>query len=432
MRSPNFARAVLRTAARNSTTTTQHVLLRQLTPSLVFPSCTTSSSIPLVRLFSSTPISLKKKNRKNAFAAAEDEFLPEIEEAIEDDDLFGSVSSSSSPSTTSTTTPTSAMSKEEFARELESFSAALEWTSLDRGQFPSLHKWRYLAGHASSLSELDSILSLAKLYRDRVGALGLKSGSRFASRACAIGFPEVALNAFLNRYAVGLEYDQESLYLVQKRLAEKLNRSDREVLLRSAEIEGAPVQEGDLFRVLASEGVSEGEKDGGDGKAEAISTRHELDMPLARAQLSLIDRMSILATLSPTDPVLLSFIPTAYITTFHLTESKSVSNPLLPDIYTRTDALVSLLTSTAQTSISGSKKVEKLSSQRAARLGHILKTVLTYVAFRGQAKFKNAVDRKQLDPVKTLYTFMDRVGGKSEGKKLARKVEPLLQDYDFH
>ncbi|KAJ1038990.1 hypothetical protein NDA10_000539 [Ustilago hordei] len=302
MRSPNFARAVLRTAARNSTTTTQHVLLRQLTPSLVFPSCTTSSSIPLVRLFSSTPISLKKKNRKNAFAAAEDEFLPEIEEAIEDDDLFGSVSSSSSPSTTSTTTPTSAMSKEEFARELESFSAALEWTSLDRGQFPSLHKWRYLAGHASSLSELDSILSLAKLYRDRVGALGLKSGSRFASRACAIGFPEVALNAFLNRYAVGLEYDQESLYLVQKRLAEKLNRSDREVLLRSAEIEGAPVQEGDLFRVLASEGVSEGEKDGGDGKAEAISTRHELDMPLARAQLSLIDRMSILATLSPHGP----------------------------------------------------------------------------------------------------------------------------------
>ncbi|SPC61100.1 uncharacterized protein UHOD_01532 [Ustilago sp. UG-2017b] len=432
MRSPNFARAVLRTAARNSTTTTQRVLLRQLTPSLVFPSCTTSSSIPLVRLFSSTPISLKKKNRKNAFAAAEDEFLPEIEEAIEDDDLFGSVSSSSSPSTTSTTPPTSAMSREEFARELESFSAALEWTSLDRGQFPSLHKWRHLAGHASSLSELDSILSLAKLYRDRVGSLGLESGSRFASRACAIGFPEVALNAFLDRYAVGLEYDQESLYLVQKRLAKKLNRSEREVLLRSAEIEGAPVQEGGLFRVLASEGVSEGEKDGGDGKAEAISTRHELDMPLARAQLSLIDRMSILATLSPTDPVLLSFIPTAYITTFHLTGSKSVSNPLLPNIYTRTDALVSLLTSTAQTSISGGKKVEKLLSQRAARLGHILTTVLTYVAFRGQDKFKNAVDGKQLDPVKTMYKFMDRVGGKHEGNTLARKVEPLLQSYGFH
>ncbi|KAJ1033560.1 hypothetical protein NDA13_001548 [Ustilago tritici] len=432
MRSPKFARTVLRTAARNSTNTTQRVLLRQLTPSLVFPSCTTSSSIPLVRLFSSTPISLKKKNRKNAFAAAEDEFLPEIQEAIEDDDLFGTVSSSSSPSTTSTTPPTSAMSQEEFARELESFSTALEWTSLDRGQFPSLHKWRYLAGHASSLSELDSILSLAKLYRDRVGSLGLESGSRFASRACAIGFPEVALNAFLDRYAVGLEYDQESLYLVQKRLAKKLNRSKREVLLRSAEIEGAPVQEGDLFRVLASEGVSEGEKDGGDGKAEAISTRHELDMPLARAQLSLIDRMSILATLSPTDPVLLSFIPTAYITTFHLTGSKSVSNPLLPNIYTRTDALVSLFTSTAQTSISGGKKVEKLSSQRAARLGHILTTVLTYVAFRGQDKFKNAVDGKQLDPVKTMYKFMDKVGGKDEGNTLARKVEPLLQSYGFH
>ncbi len=40
----------------------------------------------------------------------------------------------------------------------------------------------------------------------------------------------------------------------------------------------------------------------GDGKAEAIAKKHELDMPLARAQLSIIDRMALLATLSTSLP----------------------------------------------------------------------------------------------------------------------------------
>lgn len=443
MRSHNLSRAVLRSAiiTRNATSSTSRAVPRLL-HTTVAPNATAS-----LRAFSSSSVSLKKKNKKNAFAAVEDDLPAEQQDADEfaiedDDDLFGGISDTTNTTSTSTSSSSgnSAMSRVDFARHLESYRSNLEWESIDRGQPPSLSRWRYLAGHASTQSELTEVLELAKLYRDRVGSLGVESGKRFASRAAAMGLPEVALNAFLDRYAYGLEYDVESLYYVQSALMRKLKRGNREEILESAEMKGVPVQGEDLLGVVppaegAAEGEREAEADG--GKAEAIEAKHKLDMPLARAQLSIIDRMSLLASLSssspttPLDPILLSYIPHAYIETFQLvSDPTAFTNPLLTNVFNRTDALISLLTLNAQRSLSSPSSLVGdagvLANKRSTHLGKNLVSTLSYVAVRGGSKFTDPVKGKQLDPVRTLYRFMDKVGPQ-KSNDLVRKVEPLFQ-----
>lgn len=437
MRSHNFARTVLRTAARHVSVSQSRTVARTAPLSLIqhIEPIARLASASSLRPFSSTSASLKKKSKKNAFAAVEEDLdEPHEEDAFEvdDDDLFGGVSDTTLPSSSSS--PASAMSRVEFAQALETYRTALSWDSIDRGQFPSLRTWRRLASQAMTQEELVELLELAKTYRDRVGSLGTESGLRFALRASYRRLPELAVNAFSDRYRYGLEYDLESLWVTQSGLARKLGGRRREEILKSAEIEGAPVVEGDLFGVLASD--SEGGTEG-DGKAEAIAKRHELDMPLARAQLSIIDRMAVLATLSTSlpsaglsrnpDPLLVSYIATAYINAFHLTSPKAPSNPLLAKILQRTDALVSLLTESAQQSLAipASDAVSK--AQRTGDLGRNLEGVLAYVARRGGNRFKG-VDGKKLDPVRVLYRFMDRVD-RERSSELVRKVEPLLQGY---
>lgn len=331
------------------------------------------------------------------------------------------------------------MSRAEFAKTLEDYQASLSWESIDRGQFPSLSRFRNLAAHVSNQSELESVLELASMYRDRVGSLGIESGKVFAARAGRIGLPEIALNAFLDRYKYGLEFDQEALYYVQKRLARKLARGNREQILQSVELPGLPVQEVDMLGMVApaAEAGAEAEAVEGEsgseegGKAEAIQAKHELDMPLARAQLSIIDRMCTLATLTPTpNPFLLSYITHAYITTFKLNHPNSTTNPLLTSIYTRTDNLISLLTISAQQVLSSTPtSAAELNLKKSVHLGKNLTSTLGYVAVRGQAKFKDPTDsNKQLDPVRTLYRFMDALGPQ-RSNVLLRQVEPLLQRY---
>ncbi len=391
-------------------------------------------------------MSLKKKSKKSAFAAVEDDLPIEQDNADEfaiedDDDLFGGVSDTTTTNTSSSSSSSTSggMSRVEFARAIEAYRSSLEWESIDRGQPPSLSRWRNLAGHASTQSELAEVLELAKLYRDRVGSLGVESGRRFASRAAALGLPEVALNAFLDRYAYGLEYDVESLYYVQRGLMRKLKRGNKEEILQSAEMEGVPVQGEDLLGVVPAAEAAEGESaaEGEAGKAEAIQEKHELDMPLARAQLSIIDRMSLLASLSssspttPLDPILLSYLPHAYIETFHLVSDPTAStNPLLANIFNRTDALISLLTLNAQRSLSSPSSLVGdagvLANKRTTHLGKNLVSTLSYVAVRGGSKFTDPVEGKPLDPVRTLYRFMDKVGPQ-KSNDLVRKVEPLFQ-----
>ncbi|CBQ70429.1 conserved hypothetical protein [Sporisorium reilianum SRZ2] len=446
MRSQNFARTVLRSAARNHANSQQQILRSaalNVVPQRIAPSAVASACSSNLRDFSSSSVDLKKKSKKNAFAAVEDDMHSEHELAQEDDDdLFGGVSDvSNAASGSSSGATTASMSRVEFAKALEDYRASLEWESIDRGQLPSLSRWRNLAGHACDKHEFEALLDVAKMYRDRVGSLGVESGARFASRASKKRLPEVALNAFLDRYAYGLEYDLESLLVVQEALVKKLGRGDRNEILASAEIEGAPVQESDLLGVVPSEGTaSEGAEEG--GKAQAIEARHELDMPLARAQLCIIDRMSILASLSATlaptasgahtqlDAVLVSYLTRAYIQTFRLTERCRAHNPLLTHIFARTDKLVALLTLAAQRTLSsapsGAKRVSP--AQRSAIVGRNLSTTLSYVAMRGQDKFKHPLSGKRLDPVRTLYRFMDSVD-REKSTVLVRKVEPMLQTY---
>ncbi|CDU24578.1 uncharacterized protein SPSC_04079 [Sporisorium scitamineum] len=458
MRSHNFARAVLRSAARSDASSQQQIA-RSASLNL-FPqraafqnglrSAVVTAGSSTLRTFSSSSVGLKKKSKKNAFAAVEDDMLSEEQHQDddfaqeEDDDLFGGVSDvSNAASGSSTGTTTASMSRVEFTKALEDYRASLEWESIDRGQFPSLSRWRNLAGHASDKEEFEALLELAKMYRDRVGSLGVESGSRFASRASKKRLPEVALNAFLDRYAYGLEYDLESLLVVQEGLARKLGRRNRDEILASAEIEGAPVQESDLLGVVPSENGANEKGAEEDGKAQAIKPRHELDMPLARAQLSIIDRMSILASLSSTlssssassptsqlDPFLISYLTQAYIRTFRLVSDRrrTATNPLT-QILARTDKLVSLLTLSAQRILSSPSTASAVSpAQRSAILGRNLSTTLSYVAIRGQDKFKDPLSGQKLDPVRTLYRFMDRVD-REKSNALVRKVEPLLQTY---
>lgn len=445
MRSHNFARSVLRCAARNSgasplSIAARHAPLHSPTRHTVIESSLRTdvalSFNSALRTFSSSCVSLKKKSKKNAFAAAEDDSFEQEDLQDEDDDLFGGISDmSTSASTTSSSSAT--MSRVEFAKALQDYRAELEWDSIDKGRFPSLHRWRFLADHANDKAELEELLDLAKLYRDRVGSLGVESGSRFATRASSKRVPEVALNAFLDRYIHGLEYDLESLMAVQDGLVRKLGRRNREEILNSAEIEGSPVQATDLLGVQTatetetSEGAEEGQ-----GKAETIAKHHELDMPLARAQLSIIDRMCLLVSLSSNlsatsqpDPLLLSYVTRAYIQTFHLAQRRKnlATNPLLKNIFTRTDALVSLLTASAQRSISSHASQNVTQAQRSVVLRRNLSTTLSYVAIRGQARFKDGKG-KTLDPVRTLYRLMESVD-RQQSSALVRKVEPLLQSY---
>ncbi|SPO24861.1 uncharacterized protein UTRI_01363_B [Ustilago trichophora] len=426
MRSQNLARALLRSAVRNGSTANTRIAIPRSIALAVAP--TSSSS---VRSFAASSISLKKKNKKDAFAAASEEFNDEEFAIEEEDDLFGGVSSTSTASSTSSTP---AMSRAEFAKTLEDYQASLSWESIDRGQFPSLSRFRNLAAHASNQTELESVLELASMYRDRVGSLGVQSGKVFAARAGRIGLPEIALNAFLDRYKYGLEFDQEALYYVQKRLARKLARGNREQILESVDLPGLPVQEVDMLGMVAPAAeAAEGETGAEEGKAEAIQAKHELDMPLARAQLSIIDRMCTLATLTPTpNPFLLSYITHAYITTFKLNHPNSTTNPLLSSIYTRTDNLISLLTISAQQVLSStpsSISAAELNLKKTVHLGKNLTSTLGYVAVRGQGNFKDPTDgNKQLDPVRTLYRFMDALGPQ-RSNVLLRQVEPLLQRY---
>lgn len=418
--------------------------------------CAASTSQTSLRTFSCSSTSLKKKQKKNAFAAAEEEQHEDDDDfAMEDDDdLFGGVSSSTSAPVSSSATPSSstpAMSRADFAQALSSFRQSLEWESLDMGRFPPLSQFRTLASHASTQSELLELLELAKTYRDRIGSLGRESGAKFAGKASAIGYPEVALNAFLDRYTYGMEYDLESLLVVQAGLARKVGWSSkdlREELLKTVDLVGAPVQETDPFGILHESAPAEtqeeekGKGEEAEGKAEAIATKHELDMPLVRAQLSLIDRMCLVASLVPSlslpsspspsthDPLLLSYIPYSLIHAFHLTSRKSTSNPLLTNIFARTDDMVSLLTTSAQEVLSHPPTQSSKSAKvdRSAQLDRNLVNILEYVAKRGSDKFKDAKTQKQLDPVRTLYRYMDRVAPE-RSNALVRKIEPLLQTY---
>ncbi|KAJ9477718.1 hypothetical protein PHBOTO_001280 [Pseudozyma hubeiensis] len=437
MRSQNFARTVLRCAARNTGASTSSTPLRVSAQTILIGLVSRDSALSAPRAFSSSSVSLKKKAKKNVI---EEEDAFEEQQNDDDDDLFGGVSSTSPASSSSTSAVASSISRADFALALSEYRASLEWEMLDRGQFPSLVKWRFLASNADTPAEFAELLDLASIYRDRVGSLGVESGWRLAFRASSKRLPEVALNAFLDRYRFGLEYDMDSLTAVQEGLVRKLGRRNREEILQSAEMEGCPVQEVDLLGVIGG-----GEGEGEEGKAEAIAEHHELDMPLARAQLSIIDRMCLLASLSTNlsatasiNPLLLSYVTRAYIQTFHLDQSrsKSKSNPLLTNIFGRTDNLVSLLTSSAQRSISsssssssstqgGAKHISQ--SQRSAALRRNLRSTLSYVAVRGQAGFKDAHGKK-LDPVRTLYRLMETVDRDQSGL-LVRKVEPLLQSY---
>ena len=432
MRSHNLARALLRCAARNSssTNTTITSISTRVAPRATGVRAGATASL---RGFSSTSVDLKKKAKKDAFAAAEqndDEF--DLDQ--DDDDLFGGVTSSpatSSSTTSSSSASSSVASRVDFAKALEEYRAALEWEVLDRGQFPSQSRWRQLAGHASNQAELEQVLELAKLYRDRIGSLGVESGKRFASRASRIGLPEVAVNAFMDTYRFGLEYDAESLYFVQRKLARKLESGNRDKILASAELPGAPVQETDLFGMVASDAGGEAEAAAAgqsDGKAEAIGSEHELDMALARAQLTIIDRMALIASLAPKDTLLLSYVTRAYIETFKLTDPASESNPLLKGIYERTKALTTLVTSAAQSALATNAKLEAMPLKRTIHLAENLKATLSYVAVSGRTTFNDPVTAKPLDPVRTLYRFMDK-SGPQRSDMLVSHIEPLLQTH---
>ncbi|PWZ01074.1 hypothetical protein BCV70DRAFT_199434 [Testicularia cyperi] len=470
MRSQQLARAALR-AASGSRAGLRSAAIDVTVPSALRAPLKQRNSVAIAspafssattRPFSTSSPMLKKKNKKNAslvdedFEAVADE---DGELGIEDDDLFGGVSSADAPTASSSASSSSraggVASRVDYAKSVEDFRRSLEWDEIDASRFPSLHKWRALAGRASTQDELTELLELAKIYRDRVGSLGTKSGERFASRASALGFPEIALNAFLDRYNYGLEYNVEALYLVQHGLAKKLRRNNKEELLASAEIEGAPVQETDLFGVVppetapAQESAEEPqEQQEGDGKAEAISERHQLDMQLARAQLAIIDRMALAASLAPTldntashDPILLSYITSAYVSTFNLGTKLSFTNPLLTNVYARTNELIALLTATTESSLSHGR-ISALASphddesnhllpkNRAADLTSSFATILSYVARHSGAKdlFRHPKTNRTLDPVRTLYRYMDHVGP-SQSNKLVRRVEPLLQSY---
>lgn len=468
MRSNSLARAVLRSAARN-VPAAQRTVPRQL--HAVFSSVAPAASAPLsVRSFSSSGVDLKKKTKKNALAAATDDELAFSEQGSqeaefgmeEDDDLFGGISDSDSAVTATTSSSTSiqgasSMTRAEFAQTVESYHRSLEWEAIDRGLFPSLHKWRNLAGHACTQSELEQVLELAKLYRDRVGSLGVESGWVFAGRASNVGLPEMALNAFLDRYTFGLEYDMECLYLVQNGFSRKLNRRNRDEIVASAQLPGAPVQQEELLAIepeTSENGDVEG-KQGEEGqRSRGNEVKHRMDLPFARAQLSLIDRMALVVTLSinftPSstastspigsahDPILLSYITRAYISTFKLASKSALSNPLLAKLLTRTDALISLLTLSAQrvlfTPTAPSKRTPPptnptaLPPKRSAHLRTNLTTTLTYVAARGNANFKDPLDATPLDPVRSLYRYMDKVAPQ-DSIVLIRKIEPLLQRY---
>ncbi|GAK62909.1 uncharacterized protein PAN0_002c1111 [Moesziomyces antarcticus] len=435
MRSHTLARAVLRAAARGPAS---RALVRPALPTAAAAAATPASQWASAQAFSSSSRSLKKKAKKSL--VVEEDFAAEEESdefAIEDDDLFGSVADAG---TSASATPAAAeTSRVEMVKALEDYRTSLEWDVLDAGRFPSLSRFRALAGRMGTREELEQMLDIAKLYRDRVGSLGVECGRALAARAARIQLPELALNSFLDRYTYGLEYDMESLYLLQTALTKKLNRNDRAELLESAELPGAPTHETDLFGVVPSE-TAAAAAEGEEGKAEAISRKHELDMPLARAQISVIDRMTMLTTLAQTlrpnsgtyDALLLSHLPHAYITTFRLTSNRNApTNPLLKNVFAQTDALISMLTSAAHDALTHPTQEaylmgnETLVHARSVRLYHNLAAALSYVAMRGTDTAK----RTHKDPVKTLYTYMDHLAP-NQANTLIRKIEPLLQTYE--
>ncbi|KAN0061547.1 hypothetical protein ACQY0O_006394 [Thecaphora frezii] len=442
-----LARGALRAASGSARCVARNAVRTVLRPAATVSAC---SSVVVVDLASrpslasrafSTSASVCKKKSKSAIAQDNAEFLAGDADflAAEEDDLFGGTSSEQSVSGASSSSSSSAATRgvrvaagPEFDHAVVAWEASLSWESIDLGQPPSLHKWRELAGRASTKEDFAALLRLAQLYRDRVGSLGLKSGARLASRAAAVGYPELGLNAFLDRYKYGLEADLQSLYLLQRSLRQKALCASREDVLESQTLDGAPVQQIDMLSPLNPDAPDA-------AAAENNGEVEEFDAELARARLSIIDRMALLVLLSPPlnqgvmDPVLLSFLPATYVRAFKLWRTDVASQPHFERIVRKTDDLVALLTSSAYTALQKgivANYYEPNHPNSDARRGHgvlvdNLTATLSYVARKGDAHAK-LTGHLNLDPVMTLYRYIETYGAKP-ATSVVQKIEPLLQ-----
>lgn len=462
MRPQQVARAAWRAASssgsRNRLLASSEACLPTPTVRSSFASASASTVLP--RSFGTSSSALKKKQKKVVVA---DEFDEEFDDAEDDDGMISGDdgaslddpivaeepgSSSAEASAEKAVRKPSVYSqtgvREVFANKAGDWRDLLEWKLLDIGKKPPLTSWRHLAGAAKSQREFDVVLELARLYRDRVGSLGSESGERLASRAASVNRPEIALNALMDRYINGLEYTLESLYLILKSMSEKLSRGQPHALLRSATQPGAPAHRVDLFGPVSSAPAdAKAETPEGGENAEAAKaepTKQEQALQLARAKMTLIDRMSMTASLTPPltatrshDPVLLAFIPAALINAFSLKKPASPDSPSLDGVKARTNELIALLISVIDQSLADKVpsafvlKGALFSKNRAELLRYQLAGTLRYVALQDKSvEFRHPVSGTVLDPVHSVYRYMDHVAP-DQVEALVRTVEPSVQ-----
>ena len=290
-----------------------------------------------------------------------------------------------------------------FGAEVASFTEALSDANLDNGHPPPFKRWQNLVRSVENknLNQLETVLDLAKLYRDQVGSgmSSVKNAQVLTAQAIAVGYPEVALNAFLDRETYGLEFDHGALWAIQVGLFHKLTKASRAKIIDSAEVTGAPVQTVDLLAPPEAD-------ESGDGKAEVVEDAFQIDDgELARAQLSILDRMSLAAAQAPMfnqgqqDQALLSLLAAGYVHAFDLAKPANLSSPLLERVRSRTDEIIILLiqSTAGPLSVVGGNKIPL---RRASQIKQDVLRILPY-----------ATDRSKLglETVRALYKFLEKI-----------------------
>ncbi|EPQ31685.1 uncharacterized protein PFL1_01018 [Pseudozyma flocculosa PF-1] len=405
------------------------------------------------RAFSTSPTACKKKGKSSSAVEEVTEFDDDDSAAFEDDDLFGGTTSehvgpddAAAPPSSDPAGPRQPAGPT-WNQAFAFVESHLAWDKLDLSREPSVRRWRYLARHANTKDELLSALSLAETYLDRVGKLGVESGPIFGRRAAAIGYPEVGLHAFLERYRFGMEADLPTLYLIQRELRAKAISGSTEALLESVTLEGAPVQEVDLLAPVAPEADDAAAAPAADAEAAApAETAEQTDADAdaaVRAQLSILDRMALAVILTPhfnygfVDPIILSFLPATYINVFGLQEASNRSRPDRGRVVEKVDSTISLLVSAMDTALpdknarrpkpfrmpshfyAGTTSQSREQGLKTVRAN--LHDILAYLGSRRQQ-----VDARGLEPVRVIERYMKKLD-KQSAKMILDEVKPKVQ-----
>ncbi|PWN50412.1 hypothetical protein IE53DRAFT_362402 [Violaceomyces palustris] len=430
-----------------------------------------STAFPSRAFGSSVNVQGKKGKKQQAKASTIEDKDFDLEQEVLEDDLFGETTSFESVS--SSPPASKALIKDPlFSQKAEDFRKLLDLNVLNQGKNPAQGRWRNLVLSAGSREELEECIGLAETFKSRVGSLVAKSSDAFANRACFLGYPELALNTFLDRYRFGLDVTPLSLHLIQTHLAMKLASPDEQVILASQQLPGSPVPATDLFQdssaINATEGgenqAEEGEKGSPGTEVKQFS---EEEKRILVARLSIIDRMSLASNLAPTvsglhDTYLLSFVCRSMIKTFGLDAKESRAVQLPAGIKARVQQLVDHLAvgadwqteeirsakrkaSDASSSPTHSQRQERskpalslgsspdLSALKIAKLCTNLTNVLRYVAIhlgeqRGKVGAGSPLEKVGKDHLRIFYSYLDLIAPYQKTAAVVEKTEMLLKE----